>query len=343
MSNKPTYKDAGVDTEAGREFVSSIKDVVKSTYSKNVLAGIGGFSAAFDVSFLKDYKNPVLLSGTDGVGTKLELARLLGKHDTVGIDLVAMCANDILVNGGKPLFFLDYMSCGKLEISKMNQIVRGIAKGCELAGASLIGGETAEHPGIMKADEYDLAGFVVGAVEKEDIIDGNSIETGDVLLALSSSGPHSNGFSLLRKLYLSDGQLPKSETELSFIRDFLMQPTKIYVKPILNVLSQHKVKGMVHITGGGFYENIPRVFKKDFTARIELKKLPPSYVFDKIQTDKGLDSREMFSTFNMGTGFLLVVSKNDADSIMESLKREGEEAYLIGEISAFKGEEVHLY
>lgn len=330
MSNPTniTYKDAGVDTEKGQNFVKNIKDKVQSTHDKNVLGGLGGFAACYDVSFLKDYNQPILLSGTDGVGTKLQLAKLLNKHDTVGIDLVAMCANDILVNGGKPLFFQDYIACGKLDLQKMEQIVTGIVKGCEFAGCSLVGGETAEHPGVMPDEEYDLAGFVVGVVEKEKMIDGSSIVPGDVVLGLHSSGPHSNGFSLLRKLLLPNGKLPTDSESLTFLEEKVFVPTKIYVKSVLRVLEKFKIKGMVHITGGGFYENIPRVLPKGIGVNIDT--LPKSDVFDTLISRFNLSLIDMYSTFNMGIGLVVIVEPNQADQVIEAFQNEGESISVLG-------------
>lgn len=327
-SNKVTYKEAGVDTEKGQEFVKRIKTNVASTHSKNVLGGLGGFAACYDVSFLKSYQEPILLSGTDGVGTKLQIARLLDIHDTVGIDLVAMCVNDILVNGGKPLFFQDYIACGKLFLPRMEAIVSGIVNGCKLAECSLVGGETAEHPGVMPDDEYDLAGFVVGVVEKQKMIDGRTIKTGDSIIGLGSSGPHSNGFSLIRKLLLKDGKLPTGSAEVEFLRDHVFKPTKIYVKTILSIIEKFSIKGMVHITGGGFYENIPRVLPTGIGAEIDF--LPESYVFSKLEKDHSLDRNDMYGTFNMGIGYILVVDPSHVDVIMSELKILGEDAYLIG-------------
>ena len=334
MSNEElSYKSAGVDTHKGQDFIKRIKDKVHSTHNPRVLGGLGGFAAAYDVSFLKNYKEPVLLSGTDGVGTKLEIARLLNIHDTIGIDLVAMCVNDLLVNGARPLFFLDYISCGKLDIQKMDSIVSGIVKGCKECGASLVGGETAEHPGVMKEDEYDLAGFAVGVVEKSEIIDGKDISEGDMIIGLDSSGPHSNGFSLLRKLYLRDGnKLPENRDELDFIKNYLFKPTRIYVDSILKLLQRETIKGMVHITGGGFYENIPRVLKKNNHAYIDYKKFPDNYCFSKISKDHSISKKELFSTFNMGMGFILIVEKSKAESVVQFLNQCGESATLIGEI-----------
>ena len=340
MSN--SYKNAGVDTEAGQEFVSNIKKNVQSTFSPRVLGGLGGFAACYDVSFLKNYKEPVLVSCNDGVGTKLELARLLDKHDTVGIDLVAMSVNDLLVTGATPLFFLDYIACGKLNVKRMEQIVSGIVTGCKLCGTSLVGGETAEHPGTMKEDEYDLAGFAVGAVEKSEMIDGSKVKEGDLIIGLESSGVHSNGFSLLRKLYGIKESLPNHEKTLEFIKEYLMKPTRIYVNPVLKVLKQNEINGMVHITGGGFYENIPRVFKKELTAVIEKKNLFDSYVFNKIQEDHKLELKDMFSTFNMGVGFMIFANKDNADKIVNELNSFGESAKIIGEVTSRKNEKVEL-
>ncbi|PJZ85316.1 phosphoribosylformylglycinamidine cyclo-ligase [Leptospira harrisiae] len=327
-SNKVTYKEAGVDTEKGQEFVQRIKTNVASTHNKNVLSGLGGFAACYDVSFLKSYNEPILLSGTDGVGTKLQIARLLDIHDTVGIDLVAMCVNDILVNGGKPLFFQDYIACGKLFLPRMEAIVSGIVKGCKLADCALVGGETAEHPGVMPDDEYDLAGFVVGVVERQKMIDGRTIKVGDSIIGLGSSGPHSNGFSLIRRLLLKDGKLPSSSAELDFLKDHVFQPTKIYVKTILSLIEKCSIKGMVHITGGGFYENIPRVLPKGIGA--EINNLPESYVFSKLEKDYSLDRHDMYGTFNMGIGYILVVDPTLVEEVISELKSLGEDVYLIG-------------
>ncbi|XDD55053.1 phosphoribosylformylglycinamidine cyclo-ligase [Leptospira sp. WS4.C2] len=327
-ANKVTYKEAGVDTEKGQEFVKRIKSNVASTHNKNVLGGLGGFAACYDVSFLKSYNEPILLSGTDGVGTKLQIARLLDIHDTVGIDLVAMCVNDILVNGGKPLFFQDYIACGKLFLPRMEAIVSGIVKGCKLADCALVGGETAEHPGVMPDDEYDLAGFVVGVVEKQNMIDGHTIKAGDSIIGLGSSGPHSNGFSLIRRLLLKDGKLPSSSSDLDFLKNYVFQPTKIYVKTILSLIEKFSIKGMVHITGGGFYENIPRVLPTGIGA--EISNLPESYVFSKLEKDHSLDRHDMYGTFNMGIGYILVVDPAQVDVVMSELQILGEEAYLIG-------------
>ncbi len=331
-ANPISYKDSGVDTEKGQEFVQRIKQNVASTHNKNVLGGLGGFAACYDVSFLKNYNQPILLSGTDGVGTKLEIARQLDKHNTVGIDLVAMCVNDILVNGGKPLFFQDYIACGKLNVQKMEQIVSGIVEGCKLADCSLVGGETAEHPGLMDVEEYDLAGFVVGAVEKSKMIDGGSIKKGDSIIGLPSSGPHSNGFSLIRKLLLPNGKLPTNSSELEFIEKHVFIPTKIYVKLILELIEKVSIKGMVHITGGGFYENIPRVLPKGLGAQITKSNLPSSYVFEKLKTDHKLKEEDMFATFNMGVGYVLVVDPKEESNLLSQLQALGESGVKIGEV-----------
>ena len=339
MSNELTYKAAGVDTHAGQEFVSRIKANVHSTHNPRVLGGLGGFSAAYDVSFLKGYKEPVLLSGTDGVGTKLEIARLLNKHDTVGIDLVAMCVNDLLVSGARPLFFLDYISCGKLDVAKMDQIVSGIVRGCKECGAALVGGETAEHPGIMKEDEYDLAGFAVGVVEKSEMIDGKKITPGDVIIGLESSGPHSNGFSLLRKLFLKEGKyLPDDAKQIEFLREDLLRPTRIYVEPVLKVLQKEEIKGMVHITGGGFHENIPRILQDGTSAALDYSKIPLHPVFQKISKDFQIEMRELFSTFNMGVGYIVITSKENAETVRKEFEMLGEGAHIIGEIVSGKKE-----
>ncbi len=343
MSNEEiTYKNAGVDTHKGQEFIKRIKQNVHSTHNPRVLGGLGGFSAAYDVSFLKNFKEPVLLSGTDGVGTKLEIARILDKHDTIGIDLVAMCVNDLLVNGAEPMYFLDYIACGKLNIEKMDSIVSGIVKGCKACGMALVGGETAEHPGIMKEDEYDLAGFAVGAVEKSDIIDGRNISEGDLIIGLESSGPHSNGFSLLRRLYLKEGrELPEESSKIDFIQNYLFKPTKIYVESILKLIRKVDIKGMVHITGGGFTENIPRILNNKFDAHINLKSIPETYTFSKISKDNNISISEMYSTFNMGIGYIVITSKDKADIVMEELNKNNESSVIIGKILSGRGE-VHF-
>ncbi|EPG67679.1 phosphoribosylformylglycinamidine cyclo-ligase [Leptospira wolffii] len=342
MEENISYKSAGVDTEAGQEFVKRIKQNVESTHGARVLGGLGGFSGAFDVSFLKNYKNPVLLTGTDGVGTKIELARLFDDHSTIGIDLVAMCANDILVSGGEPLFFLDYIACGKLKPARMESIVAGIVKGCRLSGAALLGGETAEHPGTMKEDEYDLAGFVVGAVEKEDMIDGSTIRPGDIVLGLDSSGPHSNGFSLIRKLYLKEGRkLPEDANVVSFLKEFGLRPTRIYVQSILDLVKKVEVKGMVHITGGGFYENIPRVLPDSVAVELNRENLPNNPFFERLKKDfPNLSEKELYSTFNMGVGYIAIVSKESEADAIRILEQKGEVVRKIGVVTERKNESV---
>ncbi|TGL51804.1 phosphoribosylformylglycinamidine cyclo-ligase [Leptospira wolffii] len=342
MEENISYKSAGVDTEAGQEFVKRIKQNVESTHGARVLGGLGGFSGAFDVSFLKNYKNPVLLTGTDGVGTKIELARLFDDHNTIGIDLVAMCANDILVSGGEPLFFLDYIACGKLKPARMESIVAGIVKGCRLSGAALLGGETAEHPGTMEEDEYDLAGFVVGAVEKEDMIDGSTIRPGDIVLGLDSSGPHSNGFSLIRKLYLKEGRkLPEDANVVSFLKEFGLRPTRIYVQSILDLVKKVEVKGMVHITGGGFYENIPRVLPDSVAVELNRENLPNNPFFERLKKDfPNLSEKELYSTFNMGVGYIAIVSKESEADAIRILEQKGEVVRKIGVVTERKNESV---
>jgi phosphoribosylformylglycinamidine cyclo-ligase len=340
--NTISYKDSGVDTEKGAEFVNNIKKMVHSTHNKNVMGGLGGFAAAFDVSFLKDYREPVLLSGTDGVGTKLELARLLNHHTTVGIDLVAMCVNDLLVMGGQPLFFQDYISCGKLNLEKMESIVSGIVEGCKQSGASLVGGETAEHPGIMHDDEYDLAGFVVGVVEKERMIDGRLVREGDRLIGLESSGPHSNGFSLIRKLFL-DGkrELPDSSEMIQVLREYAMKPTIIYVPYILELLGKVPIHGMIHITGGGFQENIPRILRDNLCAEIDTSNFPKLPFYEYMLKEFSLKKENLYSTFNMGIGYVVVVDSNYADKTIDELQKTGINAFDIGVIKEGKGVHIH--
>lgn len=337
-----TYKDSGVDTEKGVQFIKNIKSMVHSTHHKNVLGGLGGFAAAYSAGFLKDYEEPILLSGTDGVGTKLELARLLDIHHTVGIDLVAMCANDLLVMGGKPIFFQDYISCGKLNLEKMEKIISGIVEGCKQANLSLVGGETAEHPGVMDEDEYDLAGFVVGVVEKSKMIDGSGVREGNVLLGLESTGPHSNGFSLIRKLFLEEGKsLPRDPEKIRILRDLAMQPTKIYVPYIARVLEKLSIKGMVHITGGGYFENIPRILQPGLSAVIESESFPRMEFFEILKNDFSLPMQTLFSTFNMGIGYILVLEESEVSSAMDMLEREGMRSYPIGKIETGEGVVVH--
>ncbi|MFH0976737.1 MAG: phosphoribosylformylglycinamidine cyclo-ligase [Spirochaetota bacterium] len=334
-----TYKDSGVDVEGGNNFVKKIAPIVKSTFSKNVITDLGGFGALFSGSF-PDLKDPVLVSGTDGVGTKLKIAQMMNVHYTIGIDAVAMCVNDVLTLGARPLFFLDYIACGKLNEAVLVDVVKGMAEGCKIAGCSLIGGETAEHPNIMAEDDYDIAGFSVGVVDREKILNYDDITKGDVLIGLSSSGIHSNGYSLVRKLFFDIkkygintklNDLPKPLGEI------LLTPTRIYCKPVINCFNKgHKIKGIVHITGGGFYENIPRILPGKAAVKINKAKLTIPPIFNVIRKEGGIEEKEMFTTFNMGTGLILVVDRNDADKSLELLNNSGEEAAIIGEIIDYK-------
>lgn len=321
-----TYKSAGVDKEEGYKSVGLIKDMVKRTYSKNVLTELGSFGALYE---LGKYNNPVLVSGTDGVGTKLKIAFELNKYDTIGIDCVAMCVNDILCHGAKPLFFLDYLACGKLDADVAAQIVSGVTEGCVQSYAALVGGETAEMPGFYQEGEYDIAGFAVGVVEKEDIITGDRITAGDVVIALPSSGVHSNGFSLVRKLITDFG----AEFNSTTMGQTLLTPTKIYVKPVLKLLEQVAVKGMAHITGGGLIENLPRIIPDGLCADIATASVRVLPIFEHINS-LGVDRMEMFGTFNMGVGFCIVVDSADVAKTLEVLHAEGEDAYVVGAIVA---------
>jgi len=333
-TSKPSisYRDAGVDIDAGDALVEDIKPFAKRTMRPEVLAGIGGFGSLFEVP--GKYKNPVLVSGTDGVGTKLKLAFQLNKHDTVGIDLVAMSVNDILVQGAEPLFFLDYFACGKLEVGTAAQVIQGIAAGCEQAGCALVGGETAEMPGMYPAGEYDLAGFAVGCVEKDAIIDGATICEGDVVLGLASSGAHSNGYSLVRKLIEISGVDMDSDFHGNPFRDVVMAPTRIYVKPLLKLIAALPVKGMAHITGGGLTGNVPRVLPENLMAEIDGRAwtLPP--LFRWLQQQGNVTHDEMHRTFNCGIGMVVIVSAADADRAKALLEGEGETVYRIGRIRA---------
>ena len=329
MSNKPlTYKDAGVDIDAGNELVERIKPLVRRTQRPEVLAGIGGFGGLFALPPGK-YREPVLVSGTDGVGTKLMLAQQVGKHDTIGIDLVAMCVNDVLVQGAEPLFFLDYFACGKLDNDVASDVIAGIAEGCLQAGAALIGGETAEMPDMYAPGDYDLAGFTVGAVERDQMIDGSAIEDGDVIVGIASSGPHSNGYSLIRKVLERAGG---AEIEGVPAAERLLAPTRIYVKPILALMEQVAVKGLAHITGGGITENIPRVLPETLDARIDTSSWQPGAVFEFLQAHGNVETAEMRRTFNCGVGMVVVVAADAADEAIAFLAEHGEIAWRIGEI-----------
>ena len=327
-----SYRDAGVDMEAGDALVEQIKPYAKRTMRPEVLAGIGGFGSLFEMP--KKFKNPVLVSGTDGVGTKLKLAFELNKHDTVGIDLVAMSVNDILVQGAEPLFFLDYFACGKLEVGTAAQVIKGIAEGCEQSGCALVGGETAEMPGMYPAGEYDLAGFAVGCVDKESIINGTTIAAGDVVLGLASSGAHSNGYSLIRKLIANSGIDFESDFHGKPFKDVVMAPTRIYVKPLLQLIATLPVKGMAHITGGGITENVPRVLPAGLTA--EIKKgswtMPP--LFTWLQAQGNVTDSEMYKTFNCGIGMVVIVAKEQAAAAQKLLSDSGESVFEIGSIRA---------
>ena len=332
-----SYKDAGVDIDAGDALVERIKPYAKKTMREGVLNGLGGFGALFEIS--KKYQNPVLVSGTDGVGTKLKLAFEWGFHDTVGIDLVAMSVNDILVQGAEPLFFLDYFACGKLDIETAANVIKGIAQGCEQSNCALIGGETAEMPTMYPDGEYDLAGFAVGAVEKDKIINGSTITAGDVILGLASNGVHSNGFSLVRKV------LEVSQADLNMdmggvtLQQAISAPTRIYVKPILATLEQVTIKGMAHITGGGLTENVPRVLPEGLQAVIHSNSWTRSPLFQWLQTAGNISDDEMHRVFNCGIGMVVIVSANDADKAREILSAQGETVYTLGEIRALPADE----
>ena len=327
-----TYRDAGVDIEAGDALVDQIKPFAKRTMRPEVMSAIGGFGSMF--SMPTKFKEPVLVSGTDGVGTKLKLAFELNQHDTVGIDLVAMSVNDILVQGAEPLFFLDYFACGKLEVGTAATVIKGIAAGCEESGCALVGGETAEMPGMYPAGEYDLAGFVVGCVDKANIIDGSTIAEGDVVLGLASSGAHSNGYSLIRKLIEKSGVDMESDFHGRKFKDVVMTPTKLYVKSILGLLETVKVKGMAHITGGGITENVPRVLPGGLTAEISANSwaLPP--LFNWLQAQGNIADKEMYKTFNCGIGMVVIVAQADAAEAKKALEAKGETVYQIGQIRA---------
>lgn len=315
------YKDSGVDIHAGYKAVELMKSHIARTVTKGVCSDVGGFGGLFELE-LTGIKKPVLVSGTDGVGTKLKLAFSLDKHDTIGIDCVAMCVNDIICSGAKPLFFLDYIACGKNVPEKIEQIVKGVCDGCVQAGAALIGGETAEMPGFYPIDEYDLAGYCTGVVDKDAIIDNSKIKEGDVIIGLASSGVHSNGFSLVRKVF----DIDKDKT---LARELLV-PTKIYVKPVLALLKEVNIKGISHITGGGFYENIPRMLPDGICAEIEKSSIKILPIFEKLAKDGNIDEYNMFNTFNMGIGMAIVVDKNDVDKALSILRAYGEDAYIIG-------------
>ena len=333
-SRSDVYASAGVDITAGYRSVELMKEHIKRTMTKGVVSDVGGFGGLFELD-LEGIKKPVLVSGTDGVGTKLKIAFLMDKHDTVGIDCVAMCVNDIICCGAKPLFFLDYIACGKNVPERIADIVKGVSDGCVMAGAALIGGETAEMPGFYPVDEYDLAGYSTGVVDKDKIINNATMQEGDAVIALASSGVHSNGFSLVRKVFdveNKDMKTPVDELGGKSIGECLLTPTKIYVKPVLALLEKANVKAISHITGGGFYENIPRSIPDGFGAQIERSKVKVLPIFDMIAKAGNIEERDMFNSFNMGVGMSIIVDKNDADLAVQVLKDAGEDAYIMGEV-----------
>lgn len=330
------YKNSGVDIEAGYKAVELMKEHVKSTMRPEVLGGLGGFSGAFSLSSFKNMEKPTLVSGTDGVGTKLKLAFLTDRHDTVGIDCVAMCVNDIACAGGEPLFFLDYIACGKNVPEKIATIVKGVAEGCSQAGCALIGGETAEMPGFYPENEYDLAGFAVGIVDEKDIVTGDSLEAGDVIVGIASSGVHSNGYSLVRKVFsMTEESLNVYYDELgATLGETLLKPTKIYVKALKSVKdSGVKIKACSHITGGGFYENVPRMLKEGKHAVIHKDSYPVPPIFGLLQKKGEIEEKVMYNTYNMGIGMMIAVNKNDVDKTVSAINEAGEQAYVIGEIT----------
>ncbi len=340
-----TYKDAGVDVEGGNNFVKRIAPIVKSTFSNRVITELGGFGALFSGSF-PEMKEPVLVSGTDGVGTKLKIAQKMNIHDTIGIDAVAMCVNDIVVSGARPLFFLDYIACGRMNEDVLVDIVKGLAEGCKQGNCSLVGGETAEHPNVMDPDDYDIAGFAVGVVDRKDIIDGTTITPGDVIIGLPSTGVHSNGFSLVRKI-LFDIKKYDINLKIDELSDTLgktlLAPTRIYTRSVISCLETGAaIKGIVHITGGGFYENIPRILPANAGVKINLSSFPKPPIFSLIQKEGDVSMREMYTTFNMGIGMMIFAAKNAADKAIASLAQAGEKPVIIGEVAAYGGEKVVL-
>jgi len=329
------YKKAGVDIEAGYQSVELMKKYVKETYRKEVLGGLGGFAGAFSLSAIKDMEEPVLLSGTDGCGTKVKLAFVMDKHDTIGIDAVAMCVNDIACSGGEPLFFLDYIACGKNYPEKIATIVKGVAEGCKQSECALVGGETAEHPGLMPVDDYDLAGFAVGVVDKKDIIDGSNIQANDVLVGIASSGVHSNGFSLVRKVF----EMTKESLDTYYdalgrtLGEALIEPTRIYVKALKNVKNAGvTIKGCSHITGGGFYENVPRMLPENRRAVINKNSYEVPAIFKMIAENGNVAEEMMYNTFNMGLGMVIALDPKDVDAAMEAIRAAGDTCYVVGHI-----------
>ncbi len=335
-STSISYRDAGVDIDAGNSLVDRIKPVVAKTRRPGVVSGLGGFGALFELP-LDRYRQPLLVSGTDGVGTKLKLAIDSGRHDTIGIDLVAMCVNDVIVQGAEPLFFLDYYATGKLDVDIAADVIKGIGRGCELAGAALIGGETAEMPGMYQAGDYDLAGFCVGIVEKDRLIDGQSVQAGDALIGLAASGPHSNGYSLIRKVIEVSGANTDTQLDGKPLLDWLLAPTRIYVKSLLALLEQVDVHSLCHITGGGLPENLPRVLPDGVNAEIDLVSWQRPAVFDWLQQHGNVEESEMLRTFNCGIGMVVAVAAADADEATALLEAAGETVYRIGKITAGDG------
>ena len=329
------YKKAGVDIEAGYKSVELMKEHVKKTMRPEVLGGLGGFAGAFDLSGIKNMEEPVLLSGTDGCGTKVKLAFVMDKHDTIGIDAVAMCVNDIACSGGEPLFFLDYIACGKNYPEKIASIVSGVAEGCLQSECALVGGETAEHPGLMPENDYDLAGFAVGVVDKKDIIDGSTIKAGDTLIGIASSGVHTNGFSLVRKVFeMTKESLDTYYDELGkTLGEALIEPTRIYVKALKNVKNAGvRIKGCSHITGGGFFENVPRMLPENVRAVIKKDSYPVPALFDLIQKNGNIEEHMMYNTFNMGLGMVIAVNPKDVDATMKAIEEAGDKCYVVGNI-----------
>jgi phosphoribosylformylglycinamidine cyclo-ligase len=337
MTQTPSkYTEAGVDIDKGNHFVSRIKDIVSSTHRRGVLTDIGGFAGLFAIGN-EDLKNPVLLAATDGVGTNLSVAKLCNKHDTIGIDLVAMCVNDVIVSGAKPLFFLDYFACSALDLEVATDVVRGIAEGCKQAQCSLIGGETAEMPGLYQTEDYDLAGFVVGIGDRNALIDGSDVRVGDKIIGLASSGIHSNGYSLVRKIFFEELGKKVDDFIESFgctVGEELLRPTRIYVESLTNVMRRFKIHGLVHITGGGFIDNIPRILPSGCAAHIKKESWPLLPIFSFLQNEGGVSEAEMYRTFNMGIGMMAVVPDENIEDLMHQFEANGEKPYLIGEIKS---------
>jgi phosphoribosylformylglycinamidine cyclo-ligase len=345
MTDTITYKDAGVDIDTANEFVERIKASIKTTARKEVVSGIGGFGGLFRLNSV-DLKNPVLVSSTDGVGTKLRIAQMLDKHDTIGIDLVAMSVNDVIVQGAEPLFFLDYLATGKIEVEKSVKVIEGITEGCRQAGCTLLGGETAEMPGFYKPGEYDLAGFCVGVVESEKLITGSTISVNDVIIGIASSGLHSNGYSLARKVLLEKGKLGVNDKVSGLDKTVgleMLEPTKIYVKPLLNLFKNFNIKGLVHITGGGFYDNIPRIIPQACRAVINKGSWEILPVFKVIKEIGNIEEKEMFRVFNMGIGMMIIVSEKESQEVLERLEVLGEKAYKIGFIEKKDDKQDRVY